>query len=152
MRKDLWIAALVFAADRAAKIAARLLPEEGVTLIPGVVRLRRTENTGIAFSLFAGRPWLLGVISLAIIIAAFFILRRRKFGRLPGVALMLMLGGAVGNMVDRFVFGSVTDMIEPLFVRFAVFNIADACLVVGCALLIISLLFRTKKDWGSEEK
>lgn len=150
MRKYWWIAALVFVADRAAKLLAGLLPPEGIILLPGVVRLRLTENTGIAFSLFSGRPWLLGIISLAIIAAAFFILRRKRFGDLPRAALMLMLGGAVGNMTDRFVSGYVPDMIELLFVRFAVFNVADACLVVGCALLIVSLLFRTKKDWGGD--
>ena len=149
MRKYWWIAALVFAADRASKLLAVLLPPEGVILLPGVVMLRRTENTGIAFSMFGGRPWLLGIISLVLIIIAFLVLRKKKFGCLPHTALMLMLGGAVGNMIDRFVFGYVTDMIELLFVRFAVFNVADSCLVVGCAMLIISLLFRTDKDWGS---
>ena len=53
---------------------------------------------------------------------------------------MMMLGGAAGNMVDRFLTGFVPDMIEFLFIRFAVFNVADACLVIGCALVIIDLI------------
>ena len=60
--------------------------------------------------------------------------------------LMLMLGGALGNLADRLLTGTVTDMIELLFVRFAVFNVADACLTAGCALMIVSLLFRPG-DW-----
>ena len=52
---------------------------------------------------------------------------------------MMMLGGALGNMLDRFLTGFVPDLIEFLFVRFAVFNLADACLVIGCGLVIIDL-------------
>ena len=57
-----------------------------------------------------------------------------------------MAGGAAGNMFDRLIRGYVPDMIETLFVNFPVFNIADACLTVGCALVMISLLFRPG-DW-----
>ena len=53
---------------------------------------------------------------------------------------MMMLGGAAGNMIDRFIRGYVPDMFEVLFMKFAIFNVADACLCVGCALVIIRLL------------
>ncbi len=133
-------AAAVFAADRVSKLFAGRIPPEGTVLIPGVVGLRYAENRGIAFSMLSGRPWLLGLFSLAVIAAAFLFLRKKEIRPLPLYGLMLMLGGAAGNMADRFFTGYVPDMIELLFVRFAVFNIADACLCVGCALVIISLL------------
>lgn len=151
MRKYGWIALLVLAADRVTKILAARLPAEGLVLIPGVVGLRYAENRGMAFSLLSGHPRLLGVVSLAVIIAAFLILRKKKIPPLPMVGLMLMLGGAVGNMIDRFLTGTVTDMVETLFVDFAIFNVADACLCVGCGLVILHLLFGRDEETPEKE-
>ena len=134
------VAAAVFIADRVTKILAPGIPENGVVLIPGVIGLRYAENRGIAFSLLSGAPWALGVVSLLIIAAAFFCLRGKKLQPLALTGLMMMLGGAAGNMVDRFVHGFVPDMIEVLFVNFAIFNVADTFLCIGCGLVIISLL------------
>ena len=139
------VAAAVFIADRVTKILAPGIPENGVVLIPGVIGLRYGENRGIAFSLLSGAPWALGVVSLLIIAAAFFCLRGKKLQPLALTGLMMMLGVAAGNMVDRFVHGFVPDMIEVLFVNFAIFNVADTFLCIGCGLVIISLL---RKDTG----
>ena len=139
------VAAAVFIADRVTKILAPGIPENGVVLILGVIGLRYAENRGIAFSLLSGAPWALGVVSLLIIAAAFFCLRGKKLQQLALTGLMMMLGGAAGNMVDRFVHGFVPDMIEVLFVNFAIFNVADTFLCIGCGLVIISLL---RKDTG----
>ncbi len=141
------VAAAVFIADRVTKILAPGIPENGVVLIPGVIGLRYAENRGIAFSLLSGAPWALGVVSLLIIAAAFFCLRGKKLQPLALTGLMMMLGGAAGNMVDRFVHGFVPDMIEVLFVNFAIFNVADTFLCIGCGLVIISLL---RKDTGQD--
>ena len=135
------IAAGVFILDRISKILAVNIPENGQILIPGVLGLRYAENRGIAFSLLSGRPWLLGLFSLLIIIAAVLYLRKKRLHPVTLAGLMMMLGGAAGNMLDRFVRGYVPDMIEFLFVKFAIFNIGDACLCAGCALVIARLLF-----------
>ena len=140
------IAVAVIVADRAAKLLAAGLPPEGITLIPGIVGLRYAENTGAAFSLLSGHPRLLGTLSLAVIAGAYLWLRNKPIARFPMAGLALMAGGAAGNLPDRLIRGSVPDMIEALFVRFPIFNIADACLTVGCAMLIFSLLFR-REDW-----
>ena len=142
--KKFWpwlIAAAVLAADRVTKILARGIPEGGQVVIPGVVGLRYAENKGIAFSMLSGMPWVPGVLSLLVIVAAFIFLRKKELHPLSRAGLMMMLGGAVGNMIDRFAYGFVPDMIEVLFMKFAIFNVADACLCVGCALVIIRLLF-----------
>ena len=149
MRKYLpWgLAAAVFIADRVTKILAPGIPGEGQTLIPGVLGLRYAENKGIAFSLLSGMPWVPGLMSLAIIAAVSIFLRGRKLSPLALTGLMMMLGGAAGNMVDRFVHGFVPDMIEVLFMQFAIFNVADTFLCIGCGLVIIHLLFeRTDKE------
>jgi len=135
------IAVLVFILDRVTKVLAVQIPEGGQVLIPGVLGLRYAENRGIAFSMLSGATWVLGVLSLGIIVAGFLVLRKKQLHTLSLVGLMMMLGGAAGNMVDRFIHGYVPDMIEFLFVNFAIFNVGDACLCVGCALVIIRLLF-----------
>lgn len=140
------ITLLVLALDRISKELAAGLPGDGIVLIPGVLGLRYAQNTGAAFSLLAGQPRLLGILSLAVIAAGFLWLRKKPLAAFPLAALALMAGGAAGNMIDRLVRGYVPDMIEALFVNFPVFNVADSCLTVGCGMLMISLLFR-KKDY-----
>ena len=142
-----WIPVLAVAADRVTKVAAAGLPPEGLEVIPGLFRLRWAENRGMAFSLFSGHPLALGLLSLLLLLGAWRLLRGKVTGTLPQTGLMLMLGGALGNLPDRLFRGAVPDMIETLFVSFPVFNVADICLTVGCALVMISLLFR-KKDWN----
>lgn len=141
-----WIALAVIAADRVTKELAPGIAPGGRELIPGVIGLRYAENRGIAFSLLSGAPWALGVVSLLIIVGMFLYLRGKQVPRLSRIGLMLMLGGAAGNMFDRLFRGFVPDMIEFLFMNFAVFNVADACLCTGCGLVILRLLF------GKDEK
>ena len=146
--KVFWLVViLVLILDRITKELAPGLPAEGLALIPGVVGLRYTENTGVAFSLLSGMPRLTGILGLAIVAGAFIWLRNKKIAPFPLAGLALMAGGALGNMPDRLIRGFVPDMIETLFVRFPVFNIADSCLTVGCILMMISLLCRPK-DWA----
>lgn len=149
LRKECLIVPAVLAADRALKLLAARLPEEGTTLLPGILRLRYTENRGIAFSLLSGQPRLLGVLSLAVVAALVLFLRKKELKPFPFAALMLMLGGALGNAADRLLLGYVPDMVELLFVRFAVFNAADAALTIGCGMMLISLLLR-KGDWPAQ--
>ncbi|MBQ9210649.1 MAG: signal peptidase II [Clostridia bacterium] len=139
MKKYGWIALLVFLLDRASKLLWPRIPSSGFPLIPGVLGLYPAQNTGMAFSLLSGRPWLLGLLSLGVIVGGFFFLRKKNLRPLCWVGLMMMLGGAVGNLVDRLITGFVPDMIELLFVRFAIFNLADVALVVGCLLVMIDL-------------
>jgi len=145
MRKMWWIAPAVVIADQLVKALSLRLTER-VTLIPGVLALTCTENTGMAFSLFSGRAWLLGVVSAVCILLGWLVLRRYTLGRWSRIGAMLMLGGALGNMIDRFLRGYVVDMFEALFVEFAIFNVADAALTIGTALMAISLIF-CPEEW-----
>ena len=139
-------AAAVVAVDRVTKLLAPGIPPGGIPLIPGVLGLRYAENTWIAFSLLSGSPRLTGILSLALMAGAYFWLRKKRLADFPLAGLALMAGGAAGNLPDRLIRGYVPDMIETLFVRFPIFNAADACLTVGCVMVMISLLFRPK-DW-----
>ena len=149
MRKYAWIAAAVIAADQLVKALARRLAGP-VTLIPHVIGLRYSENTGMAFSLLSRHTWLLSALSVLLILVGWLTLRRYRLGRLSRVAAMLMLGGAVGNLIDRLLVGYVVDMFEVLLFRFAIFNVADMALTVGAALLAVTLLF-FPKDWSLKD-
>ncbi len=143
----IWITVVaVLIIDRITKELACGIPAEGITLIPGVLGLRYTANTGAAFSMLSGYPRVLGVLSLAAIAGGFIWLRKKEIAPFPLAGLALMAGGAAGNMFDRLIRGYVPDMIETLFVNFPVFNIADSALVIGCILVMVSLLFR-HDDW-----
>ena len=146
MRKYAWIAVLTVIIDQGTKWLCQGL-RGSVTLLPGVLALTYAENTGMAFSMFSGKAWALGVVSVVCILVGWRILRRFRQGVLTRTAAMLILGGAVGNMIDRFLRGYVVDMFEVLFVHFAIFNVADAALTVGVALLALSILFRPD-EWS----
>ncbi len=152
MKKRAWIAPLTVLLDQLVKgyTLACLRPGRVQMLIPGVVQMRYAENTGMAFSWFSGNGWLLGLVSAVLILLGWLALRRYRLGAWSCVAAMLMLGGAVGNMLDRFVRGFVVDMFEALFVRFAIFNVADVALTVGVVLMAISLLCRPE-EWRKKD-
>ena len=146
MKKSLWIAALAALIDRAAKLA---WAAADFVLIPGVLGVRGTRNTGMAFGMLGGQPYLLAVLTAGVMIALFVYLRKK---RLPGYAWAgfgLILGGAAGNLFDRLTYGYVIDMLEPLFARLFVFNPADAAVVCGAVLLGVYLLFG-KEDTPDE--
>lgn len=149
IRKHGWIALLVLLADQAVKLVARGVTES-ITLLPGVLAFTYAENTGMAFSMLSGHSVILGLISAGVILIGWYIFSNMQLRSMASVAAMLLLGGAAGNMIDRFVHGYVVDMFEVLAFRFAIFNVADAAITVGCVLMAISLLLRPG-DW-SEKK
>lgn len=151
MKHTWWIAPMVFILDLITKVLALRLPPEGRTLIPGLLGLRLTRNTGMAFSLLSGYPRLLGVLSLLLIAGAFFFLRKKQMSILARAGGMMMMGGAAGNAADRLIRGYVTDMVEPLFVNFAVFNLADVRLVTGCLMIMINL-FREQPESSEQNE
>ncbi len=144
-------ALLLAAADQVTKALTRahLAGGTDVTLIPGVLGLTYVENTGMAFSSLSGMTPLLTAVSLAASILIAVAIWRQWLGRSPFCQWMLalLLAGAVGNLIDRALFGYVTDMIEVLFVRFAVFNVADCCVVAGAFGLMGYLL---REIWVEE--
>ena len=147
-KRIFWVVVvLVLLFDRVTKELAFGIPAEGTELIPGVIGLRYAENVGVAFSLLSGAPRLLGLLSLVLIVGGYVWLRKKKIAMLPTVGLALMAGGAAGNMFDRLIRGFVPDMIETQFMNFPVFNVADSCLVIGCVIVMISILFRSG-DWS----
>ena len=116
---------------------AVLLPKTAMTLIPGVLELRYFLNDGMAFSMLAGKQKLLIAATSLMLLGVLWMLFARKLTPLEWVAWTLVLGGGIGNLIDRVLNGEVVDYINLLFMRFAVFNFADICVCVGVALWVL---------------
>lgn len=125
---------------------AELLPVGSMTLIPHVVELRYSLNEGMAFSLLWGKQgFLIAVTSVALLVLLGYLLLH-KMPVLERIAWTMVLGGGVGNLIDRIVSGQVVDYINFLFMDFAIFNFADICVTVGVALLFVYVLWAELKD------
>lgn len=112
-----------------------------VTIVPGVLRLIFVRNTGSAFGLFQGSSEVIKVLAVvAVVILGLYYARAATRDPLLAVALGLQVGGAIGNIIDRFRFGYVIDWID--LPRFPTFNLADTGITIGIVLLIYCLLFR----------
>ena len=141
-------AAAAYTLDRVTKVwAERTLPGNPIDLIQGVLTLRFTTNSGGAFSLFQNVPWFFvavsAAISLLIVITAF-----RHSDLVAASALGLVLGGAVGNLTDRFVrgSGSLGDVVDFIDLHvWPVFNLADTAIVIGAALLAMTSWRRSRQ-------
>lgn len=123
-----------------------------IKLIPGVVGLTHIRNTGMAFSMLSGHTWILAVVSAAVALALTVMILKGKFPRWEKLCLAMVLGGAVGNLIDRARLGYVVDMINPEFVRFAVFNLADTFIDVGAVLFCILYIVRTTREGRARKK
>jgi signal peptidase II len=151
----LLIAVLVVILDRWTKrlVAARIAMYRHIQIIPGFFRITHTENTGAAFSLFADSPshWktamLIGFSVVAMIVVSLLLWKQSRALTMTGIALSLILGGAVGNLWDRVVSGRVVDFLLFYIKQYQwpVFNLADSAIVVGACLLVIEILFSRPK-------
>jgi signal peptidase II len=145
---DFWpfvVAAIVVVLDQLTKalIINAFGPSENgksTTIIPRVLDFRHDENTGAAFSLFQGRSTTLLLIGLIVIGVLIYYYRALPQGNpLLRTAVGAVLGGAVGNLIDRVRLGHVTDWIHVT--HYPTFNLADSCITVGMITLAVYLLF-----------
>ena len=124
-------------------------PLKGFLEVSGLYQRQTVRNTGMAFGLFQGNSTLILIVSLLLLAACFFLLRKSRPTGLAPIALSMMAGGAAGNMIDRLLHGYVIDMF-PFFGWF-VFNVADVGVVAGAILCGWSLLFRPQ-DWSKKKQ
>lgn len=136
-----WVVALL-GIDQAIKYWAVevLQPVGSIPVIPHVVELRFTYNQGMAFSMLSGKQLLLVLVTGVLLIGvAYWLFFRCRDNLLMRASMILVLGGGLGNFIDRVLNGQVVDYINLLFMRFAIFNFADICLCVGCGLWALSI-------------
>lgn len=113
----------------------------------GLFNFTYVENTGASFSLFSDKTEILSAVTAVILIIGFIVLLRKTFkSGFINTALVLVLSGGLGNLIDRIAYGYVVDFIEPLFVNFAVFNFADCCITVGAFIIIGYEIYEAVKE------
>ncbi len=134
---ELFIAlcAVVFL-DRLTKflVLSSLQDKGSVAIIPGIFHLTFTVNSGAAFSILSGKNTFLIFLSLMVIIFIIYSYFKLKPTRITSVGVGLILGGAISNLLDRFLFSGIVDFID--FRVFPVFNIADSGISIGVIMLI----------------
>lgn len=114
----------------------------------GIFHITHTENAGAIWGILQGKTWLFVVVMILFLaILGVMIWRKWLTKKFEWVCLAFIAGGGIGNMIDRLAYGKVTDMIKFDFVEFPVFNVADCFITVGCAALLVYILFfdREKK-------
>lgn len=146
----------IVVADQVSKwlVVANIPLHDKVSVLPGIVGLTYTQNTGAAFSVFEGQQWL-----FALIFAAFTVALLLEYFKYPmpftGFERWLIAAvyaGGIGNMIDRIRLGYVIDMIRTEFISFPVFNVADCFITCGCIGLVLHLAFFNKEFWKDEKK
>jgi len=148
------IAAALILADQVTKVlAAELLqPVADIPLIDGVLHLHYAQNTGVAFSLLSGGDWIIVALTSAVAaaIAAYVLTHKNEVPKTAKILLGVILGGAVGNLIDRIFLGYVVDFIYVKIINFAIFNIADCGITVGAVLLMVWILWSDRKSRKAE--
>jgi signal peptidase II len=155
MKRWLWLSLIVLALDQATKwlVMAGLEPFEVIEIVPNI-NLTLMFNTGAAFSFLADaggwQRWLFAAFALGISVAlVIWLLRLGPGERLTALALSLLIGGALGNLIDRVLLGHVIDFIQvylpfiplAMFNPWPAFNVADSAITIAVVLLIADALF-----------
>ena len=141
------LSALMVILDQLSKhwIRNMLAPGETAPFIPGLLQLHLVHNTGAAFSLFTGATPMLGILSLVVAVGvAIWIWREPRHDLWMGLALGFLLGGTIGNGIDRLRLGHVTDFLELMPIQFAIFNWADVAINLAVLCFVIDALTQRK--------
>lgn len=144
--KVLILSLLVIFGDQFSKFAVKYFFQKGQpnNIIGDVIRLTYIENPGMAFGIdFGGQPFFTIFASLATVVIFVYIVRAREENIFLRMALALILGGAIGNLIDRILYGKVVDFIDigAGGTRWPVFNLADSAVTIGMIMLITMSLF-----------
>lgn len=144
----MWIiGAAVLGLDLAVKgWASAVLPGNALTPIAGLLELRLTHNDGMALGILSGNGIAIILLPVAVIAVGWYLMRHYTPTDFTQTALGLILGGFLGNFVERLMKGYVVDMIYFPFMPWFVCNVADIAICAGVLLLALSLLFRPG-DW-----
>lgn len=129
-----------------------LMPVGSYHLIENILHLTYVENRGAAFGMLADRRWVFMILSTVGIVAVFFYLAKTKpeswWARL---GLTFIIGGGIGNMIDRVARGYVVDFIDCRFIDFYVFNGADSFVCVGVVLFLISVVIDEVREYKKKK-
>jgi signal peptidase II len=155
-KKHIWCAVmiiLIVAFDQITKylVTLNLKGKPSVTFIPGVVQFNYAENTGMAFSMLSGARWMFIVLTSVVCAAGLWYLFSGRCKNLWEYwSIGVVISGGFGNLIDRFAHNYVVDFIEPTFINFAVFNIADSAVTLGAISLAAYLVYDAFRHKGEK--
>lgn len=141
--------ALIVFADQLTKYftVLYLKPVDTYPIIQDFLHLTYVENRGAAFGMLADNRWVfMSISTVAILLLGVYLVWKKPESKLECLSLAFIIGGGIGNMIDRVALGYVVDMIDFRVIRFAVFNVADSFVCVGAGLLMLSLLISACKE------
>ncbi|MFZ4450216.1 signal peptidase II [Salibacterium aidingense] len=153
MKKLLYygLALLTMAVDQITKwFVARFMDiAESIEIIPGFFYLTSHRNAGAAFGMLQNQMWLFYIVT--VIVAAAIVYYLNKYGKHSkwyGIPLALILGGALGNFIDRLLFGEVVDFLNVYIFsyNYPIFNVADSALVIGVLILVLKMAAEEWKE------
>lgn len=155
--KNIWsvfMIIVILAIDQVTKYFAKsyLYPDKAKDFIKGFIEFRYAENTGVAFSMLSGGRIFFIILTTVVVIACliYMYLKCQKNLWLYWT-IGVLSAGAIGNLIDRIYLGYVVDFINPIFVNFAIFNIADCAVTLGAISLIAYLVLDMFKKESKDE-
>ena len=132
--------------------ASKLDLGQTINLIPNVLSVTHVQNSGAAWSIFEGEMVFFYLITILVVAFLIYLLHREgKNSALLATAIAFMMGGALGNFIDRLFHQYVIDMIQVDFMSFPIFNIADIALTTGVILMLVAVLYDEYMKKGGEE-
>jgi signal peptidase II len=147
---EVWIALVIVALDQITKalLRARVPLHDDVSLIPGLLSFTHVRNTGAAFGLlnaidFPFKAALIAIVAAAALVAiAAYAARLAPGQKMARIGLALILGGAIGNLIDRIAFGYVLDFVDVYWqsYHFWAFNVADSAITIGVCVMVLDML------------
>ncbi|MFV0498786.1 MAG: signal peptidase II [Bacilli bacterium] len=153
MKKKLFVVILIILLDQVVKylIFNAMNVGESIKVIDNFFYITLHLNNGAAWGIFAGNQILLKVISLILVIVIIiYLIRNKNLDNITTIGLLLYVAGAIGNLIDRFRMNAVIDYFDftiPIIkYDFPIFNVADMSLVVGCIIILLSILKENKYE------
>ena len=146
---------LIVAGDQLSKyLVVKSIPLGGIRrFLPGLLHWTHVRNDGMSFSLLSGARWFFVGVTLLVMALCIYLIWKKLITHPIGLfSIAAVMGGAVGNLIDRIRLGYVVDMIEVEFIRFAVFNVADIFVVCGGILLAVYGIFIWKDPKDKEKE
>ena len=147
---ELWLSAIIVALDQLTKalIRSKLALHDSVNVVPGVLDITHVRNTGAAFGMlndmhFRYKPAVMVLVAvLALVAVGMYAMTLPREQRVARFGLALILGGAVGNLIDRAMTGYVVDFVDVYWrgIHFWAFNVADSAITVGVVLMLLDVL------------
>ena len=142
---------VLIAVDQLTKIWAvhALAGGNDIRLWDNIFHLHYISNYGAAWGIFSGKQGFLIILTSLIIIGMIYYMTKlphTKWGLWTKVSFIMIISGAIGNLIDRIVFGYVRDFLYFVLINFPVFNVADILVVVGVGLLVVAMLFGDSEE------